>query len=76
MKTYNNNTIRYASIQRASGYGQYTMKCEWIDNNGEWQSSSCHTTNSQLFDSYKEDDTYEDAVSEIAELVIDNFYSI
>lgn len=78
--TYNNNTVNYATITRAHGYGQYTMKCDWLDANGEWQTSSLHTTDSQLFDDYhcreNSDERYLDAVKLIAERVIDNFYSI
>lgn len=74
--TYNNNTVNYATITRAHGYGQYTMKCDWLDANGEWQTSSLHSTDSQLFDDYKSDETYENAVQVIAERVIDTFYSI
>ena len=77
---YNNKYIHYVSINRTYGYGQYTMRCEWIDTNGESQSHSIHSTDSELFDDYRfndaDDENYQNAKQIIAEKVIDHFYSI
>jgi len=85
MKTYKNNriydsTIFFSRITRKCGYGQYTMQCEWIDTNGEWQSHSLHSTDSELYDHYHsadaDDEVYQNTKMIIAEKVIDHFYSI
>ena len=57
-------TVTSCRIQRASGYGQYTVVVVFKDNNDEEFSLSYHSTDSQLFDNAHGEDNHDEIVFE------------